>query len=299
MRDYWLTQAVLGAVGWTYLILAAVALALTVWLPKQRGVKVLSFLAVLALVSILPLRGYRAIVEQQRAADEFKDQYAKAKALFDERCKSAGEKIYRKTAPVSEILLVNPRQAGSLSVDIADPKWPNAGFPLESTGIQYVMEFLYFYQPPDGLRSGALTPSGGGIPGYRHVHVVENGIHVRYSLRRPETHRGRADPLESYGVRQKVDEPIPRYAVEYENIPDPEGRASWIAGGRVKVTDRVTGELLGEFVRYSIEPGLGSTDGSRQPWAFARWCPQGKYPGSTGHVRMFVQQILIPDGGQR
>lgn len=299
MRDYWLTQYILGGIGWAYLLVSAIALFLALKLPKTTRGKMTSFAVVLALVSILPFQGVSQFRAQREVAGAHAVRYAKAQALFEDRCKTAGERIQAKVTGVSEIALVNPRALGVHSRDIADADWQGAGFALESTGVQYVMEFLYHYEPASGLRASELRPRPAAYPGYRYVHVVEDGVHFRYRLREPETFTSRADPLESYGEKQEVTSPLPRYVVEYENVPDPEGRENWIAGGRIKVFDRKSGEFLGESLRFNFEPGLGSRDGFRQPWAFARSCPTGAYDGATGHIRRFVQKVLIPEGSQQ
>ena len=59
MRDYWLTQYLLSAIGWGYLSMVLIVLVLVVWLIKGKIAKAVAFLIVLGLASILPIRGYQ------------------------------------------------------------------------------------------------------------------------------------------------------------------------------------------------------------------------------------------------
>jgi hypothetical protein len=252
---------------------------------------------VIALTSILPIQGLQEIRAQQAKADEFKQRYEKAKALFDERCKTAGEKIYRTVEGVEEVLLVNPRPERS-NADRANRDWAGAGFPDEAGGNQYIMEFAYFNKPREGLRGRSLGPIPGGVKGYRYVYVDESGERVLYRLRNEAQYSGGSDPVTGYGLREMSKTAATKYSVIYENIDDPVGRGQWIAGGLVKVIDQSNGDLLAEFKRFSFEVGFGNTGGERSPWAFALQCPQSTYGGSSGHIRSFVEQVLKPKQGE-
>lgn len=223
------------------------------------------------------------------------ERYAKAKALFDERCKTAGENIYRVVEDVEGVFLDGIRR-DALRGNESKINWAGAGFPLESAGEFYVMEFLYYHQnsgDPNVLEG--VLPIPVGSRGYEYVDVVEDGSRLRYSLRSQKDYILTSSPVDAYGRREPVEKSAPRYAVSYENIDDPEGRLHWIAGGRVKVFDRYTGEILGESVRYSFETQFGATTGGRQPWAFSHQCPQpSKRMATSGHIRLFVEKVLKP-----
>jgi len=165
-------------------------------------------------------------------------------------------------------------------------------------GNEYIMEFLYYNVPSHDNQIRQLTPESRdpqsrGHAGYRYVDVEDEEGMVRYSLRKDAV-AGTSDPVDRYGNRTSAPQPFSRYAVVYEDIPDPEARASWIAGGRVRVVDQETGEILGEFVRYAFERGFGSTVGERSPWFFAFQCPESSYGGRGGHIRSFVEQVVKP-----
>ena len=128
--------------------------------------------------------------------------------------------------------------------------------------------------------------------------IEEQGQHFRYRLVAQSEYKNLSDLVKDYGSKEIVTTDYLRYAVTYDNIPDPEGRANWVAGGRVSVVDRATNELLGEFIRYAFEPGLGNTGGMRSPWGFAGQCPVPNDGGGPGDIRSFVEQVLKPKQGK-
>jgi hypothetical protein len=281
---------ILRGIGGLYLCLIAVLVGVALWFPQRWWQKALGVLVVL-LIFMGP--AYIRNRERSQQVDAQKARYAVAKALFDERCKTAGEKIYRTVDNVEGVLLVNPRPNRS-NADRANRDWLGAGFPGESGGAQYIMEFLYFNKPQSGMNGRELGWIRGGIQGYPYVDTGEQGKHLRYTLRPESQYVYGSDPIKAYGKQELVAAALPRYAISYENIEDPEGRANWIAGGRVAIVDRTNGELLGEFVRYAFESGFGNVSGERSPWGFASQCPVTSYGGSSGHIRSFVEQVIKP-----
>jgi len=286
---------ILRGVSWLYIGLIGVLVIAALWLPKRWWQKLIGVVAVL-LVFTGP--AYLRNRDRGQIVDKRKARYEAAKALFDERCKTAGEKIYETVEEVEEVLLTSVRGRFAIS-NYADQQWMYAGFPGESSGGQYVMEFLYYNIPQHGQYLRALGPTPGGTRGYRYVDIQKDQTRIRYMLRSADDYSvGGSDPVKSYAIEKPATDEPPRYVVAYEAINDPEGRAQWIAGGRVTVIDRKNGKLLGEFVRYALEPGFGNTDGERSPWAFAVQCPQSEYGGRTGHIRSFVERVVKPKQGK-
>lgn len=297
MRDYWFTQDLLQAAGIGFILLSLAGIGLALWLPKKWWGKLLAVVAVGVLIAIPVRKAGKEMSaeaqEQQAREKDYKERYAKAKALFDERCKTAGEKVYRTVDNVEGVLLINPRTERT-DADRANRDWPEAGFPGESGGNQYIMEFLFFSQPQSDHHGRELGWVRKGLRGYQYVDIEERGTHARYTLLDESKYLGGSDPVKGYGSRALIEGELPRYAISYEPIKDPDGRENWIAGGRVTVIDRTNGALLGEFVRYAFEPAFGNTDGGRSPWGHAVQCPKTNYGGSSGHIRSFVEQVIKP-----
>ena len=312
MRDYWLTKDLLQATGIVFIVVSLLAIGLALWLPKRWWGKLLAMVAVGFVISI-PVRETRKEEQQlQVVVDGYKERYAKAKALFDERCKTAGERIYKTVEAVEGLELINPRPPQRQGIDEKDQNWVGAGLPGESTGNQYIMNFLFYDIPDDGRTIRSLSPGGTsgpygsitagiapkGAKGYRYVEVEANNNRYQYRLKSLSSYVTGGDPVEAYGRREVVTGIRPKYAVAYEDITDPEGRANWIAGARLKVLDQQSGELLAELVQFSFEAGFGSDAGARQPWAFAQQCPSmDRASRPIGTVRFFVEKILKPKQG--
>lgn len=64
-----------------------------------------------------------------------------------------------------------------------------------------------------------------------------------------------------------------RYGLSWENIADRKARSMWIAGGALQIVELSTGRVIAEHQGYLRDRGLGSVDGGRQPWKWARSSP--------------------------
>ena len=147
------------------------------------------------------------------AAHAYRQKYEKAKALFDERCKTAGEKIYRTVENVEGVLLVNTR--GKLhSGNTNDQNWEGAGFPGESSDKQYIIEFLYRHTTKGDYR-GELSPEKGDIKGYPFVEAKDNENLFRYALRDPSEFGPPSDPIAGFAIKKAIQTPAARYIVSY------------------------------------------------------------------------------------
>jgi hypothetical protein len=291
MRDYWLTQYALKATGIGFLLLFFLAIALALWLPKTRKAKGIALAAVL-LVMLVPITQMYEREQTRKAAEaERQQRYETAKAYFDERCKTAGEKIHRTVDGVEGIQLWGMR-GGDRVKDEANPNWQAAGMPNASVGEGYISSFLtYENNQNPGTERGMLDsrPKNLIARGFRFVDVrkVDGGF-IRYRVN-PKY----SDPYAPYMTTEAVSTSEARYAVDYQDISTPEGRANWVAGGHVKVVDTQTGEVLAEMTAFGFEPGFGSKAGARQPWRFAKHCK-----ASVGEryqsIRFFVDQVVKP-----
>jgi hypothetical protein len=309
MRDYWLTQDLLKAAGWGYLTLWALALGLAAWRPKRKWVKAIMVIGVLWLGGILPYEGVKQFRQQQKDEAEFRKRYDPAKALFDERCKSAGEKIYKTVDGVEGVLLVNVRPKYSNS-DRYDQNWADAGLPRESGGDLYIRRFLDWEHEVRTLGGkpgqhldwrGVLNPISKAVDGYAifsgysFADVKEpDGRIYRYQYKVENTPIGERNELS----RDLLSGKPARYSISYKNMTDPADRVHWVAGTTVTVTDTQTNEVMAEKTWYSFEAGLGSRAGSRTPWNFAITCPPPVHGLDDSQTRYFVDQILKPKQGE-
>ncbi len=280
MRDYWLTQYILAGVGWGYLILTLGAIGLCLWLVKGKVAKTVAELLVLGLASILPWQGYEEYRRQQHVAAEFKARQAKAQTLFEQRCKTAGEKIYRTVEGVEGVLLMKlrPESITDFSQYDSDDQYGyNVG------GDEYIRYYLIGSASP-GLR-------------YMYVETEEPSGKFRYTTplggvesRQMWTRGGGVVPIQ----RIPIEIFKTRYAIEWSDISTREDRDVWIAGGSIRIFDRTNGQLLAERIGYLIDTGQGSQAGARAPWPWARY--QGpSCPSVKEHNRVFVEKVLKPN----
>ena len=248
-----------------------------------------------------------ATPEAQRA------RLAKAEAMFKERCKTAGEKIYRTAANVEGILLIKVRpQKRNFSDQFAmdDPYGKDFG------GDAYIMSFLRGFNerrkesvPGDPLRLGyfyveALDPKDGQR--YRYTGSIKD-VEVKSSVlmggdgkRTFVTKRFVLDKILASGLTS-------RYGVTYNDISTREEREYWIAGSSLKVMDLQTNQVMAERIGYMMDRGQGDTSGGRSPWLLAAnyACPDFhryvspvvKEPGSSAQTHQtadFVEKVIKP-----
>lgn len=273
MRDYWLTQYILSAIGWGYLIAVLLFVALVLWLVKGKTAKTICLLVVIGLASILPLQGYKEYAKEKNAEAAYRVRLAKAQALFDERCKTAGEKIYKTVENVEGVLLTKVRPQRTNFSDqfvLDDPYGHDVG------EIGYIMSFLW---------DGDDKPLG-----YSYVDVLQaDGSRTRHYLRkdRPRSNDRYADLIET-----KLNRNTPTFTVDYEDISSSEERKNWIAGGALRVFDTKTNSMVAERIGFIFDTALGNTGGGRGPWGAAISChsEDRKY----GHNARFVMKFLKP-----
>lgn len=279
---------ILRSLGWLYIGLIVVLVVAALRLPKRWWQKLIGVIAVL-LVFIGP--AYMRNRERSQIVDEGKVRYQVAKELFDERCKTAGEKIYKIVENVEGVLLLNVRPDDK-AVNRGNPNWPDAALPDERGGRSYIASFLMWEQHQDKRNPrGYLNYNPSDLPGYRYVDVKESDEKIyRYALREP----GNPDSTEL--SKSELQGPPARYAVSFVNMVDSADRAHWVAGTTVTITDTQLSSTVAQSTWYSFEPGLGSTAGHRSPWGFAVTCPRLKWVAAS--TRMFVDQVLKPRQGE-
>lgn len=298
----WIPEA-LRAAGWLYLILAMTALGFALVKPTTGKRKALWTLGVIVLFGALPLRLSFKVKEREADKKELRqirqNILAKATALFDERCKSAGEKIHKTVEDVEGIFLMKVRPANANHGNqfaLDDPYGSDSG------GETYIKTFFAeYYQVP-------ANPPPGWNPrlGYSYVEAIDpqDGVRYRYTGRIDEPWRYDDSYSKTYKRfvldRIVATNPMPRYGVTYDDISTREEREYWIAGSSLKVIDLQTNAVIAERIGYMMDRGQGDKSGFRSPWLFARnhACPA--FPAAPGgavqenQTRNFVTKILKP-----
>ena len=273
LRNFLEGLAILFAIGYwgTMLLLLWFLVRFAYKKPKQNAGKILSGSLTAAAILILFVwiipKQLGPSKEEIQAQEEWDRKYKEAEAVFNEQCKTAGEKIYRTVDNVEGIMLLKvvPESTVSADAKTRDPMWDNAAL-QENEGIRFIGKFLGLY--------------GGSSYNYVDVLQPNQSDIIRYT--------GHHSPLkQSLNPRQPA-----RYAVTFENNVDPKLRRHWVAGATIRVIDRQTDEVIAEKITYAFEKGLGGTGGARMPWLFAVSCENKEiFPSKLSN---FVFDVLKP-----
>lgn len=252
------------AAGLGVMVLALVSLGLWLALVKARtlaGKLIASSLVLGAAVVFVGPRAYQGQQDMKRVAQ--------AQAHFVERCKAAGQTIYRTVQAVDGIQLWGTR-TGELARERANQHWPAAGMPKAATDMAYIDEFLM-----------------GAAAAFDFVDLrIDEQSFTHYRL-----NDERIGPVDPYFTSEIIRRSAARYLVDYRDISTAEDRSHWVAGGHVRVLDAETGELFGEMRAFAFDPGLGSLNGARQAWGSARTC-EATEAERRQSVKVFIEQVI-------
>ncbi len=264
-----------GAILWGLL---AIALLVALIKPKSIKVKALCTLMVLGIF-------FGPMVPGALRAHEHQQRYAKAKALFDERCKTAGEKIYRTVEGVDGVFLMNIRPQVDNFADqfaLTDPYGHDFG------GDTYIASFLW------GRDNKGETWEGDTRGGFGYVEAIDATTQVRHRYSATVRHLNNpGNAVEFLVSKNPTVNDSPRYGVMWADLSTPEDRKLWIAGGSIKIIDLKTNEVMGERKGYMMDAGQGNVSGGRSPWLYAQQnaCPEFPTIGGADARRRRSSQI--------
>jgi hypothetical protein len=201
-------------------------------------------------------------------AAEAQSRQATAIAMWKERCKTAGEKIYKTVDDVEGIFVMKLRPS---EINFDNQFTLNDPYGRDGYGNGYIGSFLRDESPVPFACAAGAPPS----VGYRSVEANDpvTGQRYRYVGRVEEPWQTNKKYLKGY-FRFVMDQlpasgPAPRYGVTYDDISTHEEREYWIAGSSLKVVDLQTNEVIAERIGYMIDVEQGSTRGQRSPWLSA------------------------------
>jgi hypothetical protein len=268
--------------------------------PRIKRIQWLAPLLSLALLLVVCTSSPRAAQPSERQA--------KAMAMWQERCKTAGEKIYRTVEGVEGIYLMKLRPEGTNFGDqfkLDDPY----GRDLDGDG--YIETFVR----DSFAKMRSPNPRPGWPPrlGYHYVEAQDpkDGQRYRYTGRIEQpwlTNKNYSEDYRRFVVdKKRATSPAPRYGVTYDDISTREEREYWIAGSVLKVIDLQTNEVIAERIGYMMDWAQGSQAGGRSPWLFAadNACPDfHRFPNPVVQTKGassqswqtldFVEKILKP-----
>lgn len=268
----------LGALGFGYWLLAIVVVGLALWLPKRWRIK-LPFAVLVFGAFVYPV--VRNMQTQSARHDQSKASLNASMALFNERCKSAGEKINRTVDGVEGVVWMRWRSRQINRGDQFKLDDPYGTDCREEGCILRLLRALHGVTEASGSVDGRATS-------YRFVETVDprDGLRYRYTGELKVLSESTSEEYSrhvtstGYGVesddkffalrREPVAEFTAHYGITWDDISTHEEREHWIAGGSLKVLDLATNEVVAEHIGYLIDRGQGSTEGFRDPWPWAK-----------------------------
>ena len=293
--------SVLQGLGIFYWLLAIAASGVALWWPKQRWLKLLCAVVVLA-AFVYPVAIHADKRLQQQ--DEAKARLDRAMAQFEMRCKGAGEKINRTIEGVDGIVWMKWRPK---EVNDGDQFKLNDPYGHDCYGDECIKRLLRVTKGaelnPEEAKQYAMgyrfvetiDPNDGKA--YRYVGVMKlRSIWTEEAIARQKSRTGKGVEPSDHAFtleREPIDRQTSRYGVTWDDISTPEDRKQWVAGSSLRVVDLQTNEVIAERVGYLIDKGLGSQAGFRAPWPIARgWaCP---IINSEKTTWAFTMKALLP-----
>ena len=249
--------------------------------------------------------------EMQAKAEARQKEYLESKAIFEERCKSAGEKIYQTVENVEGItLLTVPKESPQGARN--DPMWENAALPWSGTEEEYIEQFLFWeirndknpmvhlinVDPRPSAREAQIrlwghptnmTEYQKAYRGYRYIDVQQKD--KRFLRYRYPDDKDRKD--EDTLLVQAIERPS-HYALEYKPIVDPEDRKHWVAGVTANIYDLQTHTLMATKTWYALNPSQGHAYQTDE-WSQRETCPNNE--GGIRYIRVFANRVIQPKQG--
>ena len=233
-----------------------------------------------------------------REAEIRRQNRLKSRAVFEELCKTAGEKIYRTADNVEGVTLLKVWDRESAHSE--EKLWKYAGLPEQYGKDSYIEGFLKWRvkiitKGNEKYDDVLFSPEDQNHPyilqgRYSYVDVKQkNGTFLRYTL---------GDNLnQNYRMISNFTKSPARYAVTFENPVVPEEREHWIAHTRATVIDLQNNTVMATKDWYSFESQQGY--GRYSMWITAATCPDPGRSSTAYPIRLFIGDVLKPKSGEQ
>ena len=229
-----------------------------------------------------------------------------AKALFDARCKGAGEKIIRTVENVDGVVWMKWRDKLDVNDDYDQFKLSDP-YGRDCHAEECIEQLLRATKGLD-LDPNKKEPFHSGYRFAESVDPATNQLN-RYTRQLYRPHDREPKYTESLVRAELIPQPMAqraaRYGITWDDISTREDREFWIAGGSIKVFDLQTNEVIAERIGYMMDRSQGDKSGARSPWlaAPALACPAfPKVPSGgpfmSNRNQPFIFKVLKPIEGQ-
>ena len=233
-----------------------------------------------------------------REAEIRRQNRLKSRAVFEELCKTAGERIYQTADNVEGVTLLKVWDRESIHKE--DKLWKYAGLPEQYGKDSYIEGFLKWRvkiitKGNEKYDDVLFSPEDQNHPyilqgRYSYVDVKQkNGTFLRYTL---------GDNLnQNYRMISNYTKSPARYAVTFDNPIVPEEREHWIAHTRATVIDLQDNTVMATKDWYSFESQQGY--GRYTMWVTAATCPDPGRSSTAYPIRLFIGDVLKPKPGEQ
>lgn len=272
-----------------YALLFLVSAGLVVWLVRSWQGKATA-LAIVSVAFAYPLITGQQEEKQRVAHNEM------IAERFRKLCREqAGDKIYKTVEGVEGFLIMRPRKPTKDHQEYLDQFWmgdPYGHSDLEAEKPEYV-----FLSDRPGFEGTSVKISP--LRGYDFIELplpLPAGA-VGSSYLRIEAAKRYVDGHGQQQIaykKEKVREPRSRYGYEWIDISTPEERRYWIAGGRIRIIDLITGELVAQRTGYVIDIEQGARAGGGIPWLLAQRNACPPFESTTTKTKEFIAKVLKP-----
>lgn len=223
---------------------------------------------------VLPLAGLlisNEIMERRQIAE--RQAYVKAAwAHFKQRCETAHVTYFKPIPPQDGVFIMKPVQKPTIA-QLGDQYWMGDPYDMpdspenEASGLLYRQKSL-----PKG--SWDARNGRGGFDFVEAPHPDQPNKFLRFTLKPDGEKDGQGFASHKPGS-DTVDTRHSRYGYTWDDNSTPEDRKYWVAGGRLRVVDLETGEVVAERVGYLIEKYFGATSSTfnQEPWGNAKGYP--------------------------
>jgi hypothetical protein len=269
-------DSLFAAAGNLYLLLAFAGICAALWFGKTQTRKLVYAALVLALfiAPIVPSI-YRTI--------EYRSKLAKAQALFDERCKTAGEKIYKTVDNVEGMLLMRLRPE---KINLSDQYAMDDPYGRDFGGDEYLTSFL------SGRNSNGTFSQQHMRGAFKFIETEDVKTQALQRFRGVLVPRTATGYFDIKLKEEPAETRLSKYGVTWADLSTKEDREQWIAGSQLQIVELATNKVIAERIGYMFDQGLGDQRDGRSPWAFAEYraCPafdksSGGYRPLPGHSR--------------
>lgn len=272
-------------------ILWLIWIAIGIYDPA-RGRRLRSSILGLITLALVAWWGYGNY--QERQAWEVRQAYFKAAwDHFHKRCESAHVTYYKTVPPQDAVFIMKPAERAT-SAQLKDQFWMGDPYDLPDEPKSEVRGLLF--------RQKSLPKSGwdarhgqGGFDFVEVAHPKEPGKYQQFLLVPDGESDTDGNPTHKVGQRT-TSTSLARYGYTWDDISTKEDRHFWVAGGRLRVVDLETGEVVAERVGFVIEPKFGATSSTfnQTPWSNAH-----SYPYMFADERRNQQTLCPKKEGRR